>query len=115
MLFFSLLLYFLIIFVRFFAMAVQVVELIASQKRSKRTGTKSGYYAKLNGYLFTNTKSRMTVSFGLRHYWKCKNCNACMTTDDNDEVIVVGKHSCEQSMREVILLICLNIHCFNFR
>jgi hypothetical protein len=84
------------------AMAGRSIELIPSQKQSKRVGdTKAGFYALLDGYLFTNTKSKNTVSFGLRHYWSCKNCNATLTTTDDDTVISVGAHTCEKPLKQV--------------
>jgi hypothetical protein len=82
-------------------MAGRIVQLVATQKRSKRVGTKSGFYALLDGYLFVNTKSKNTVSYGLRHYWKCKNCSATMTTTNDDAVVSVGTHCCEKSLKEV--------------
>jgi hypothetical protein len=91
------------IFVIFFvlAMADRRVTLIVSQKKSKRIGTKSGFVAELDGYLFYNDNSKDTVTFGWRHYWKCKDCSTRLITTEDDLVISVGSHLCEKSEKEV--------------
>jgi hypothetical protein len=82
-------------------MSARTVQLIASQKASKRTGTKSGFLALLDGYIFNNFNSANTVSYGWRHYWKCKNCSARLITSEEDVVVSVDPHACEKSMKEV--------------
>ena len=73
--------------------------LIVSQKKTKRVDPKSGFIAELDGYLFYNSKD--TVTFGWRHYWKCKDCSTRLTTTDDDQVASVGTHVCEKSLKEV--------------
>lgn len=82
-------------------MAGRIVQLVPSQKKSKRAGSKSGFFALLDGYLFAYGDFKSTVSFGIRHYWKCKNCMARLTTTEDDAVVSVGIHSCEKSIKEV--------------
>jgi hypothetical protein len=88
-------------------MSESKVNLIVSQKATKRTGEKSGFLAELNGYLFYNTNSSETVNYGLRHYWKCKDCPARLITTSDDIVASVGEHLCEKSAKDVRF--CLNI------
>lgn len=77
------------------------VRLIKSQSESNREGTKSGFLAVLDGHIFRCTNSANTVTFGLRHYWKCTNCPARLITTDDDTVASVGTHLCERSEKEV--------------
>jgi len=96
----------------FVVMTTQKINLIKSQKGTKRGNSKSGDVAELSGYLYYNTNSANTVAFGVRHYWKCINCPARMTTTNEDIVASVGKHSCEKSAKEVSFYYFNNIYLY---
>ena len=82
-------------------MSAQKIRLIKGQKESKKAGSKRGNIAELDGYLFIGTNSAETLALGTRHYWKCLNCPARLTTTSNDQVASVGTHICEKSAKDV--------------
>jgi hypothetical protein len=83
-------------------MADRIVELVLSRKRIKRVDGESGILAILDGYIIFNTNSKSAISYKLRHYWKCKNCDAQLIIGEDDAVGSVGDHTCNKSLKEVI-------------
>lgn len=85
-------------------MTVRQVELLPSQKRSKRVGVKAGFIAILDGYTFQNDKSKELTSTGqVSHYWHCeiKTCGARIITDDQDTTLSLPNHNHEPPERKV--------------